>query len=170
MEKTLNLLIKAGKLKKIKRTGWLNKGISDCESVADHSYRLSVLVMLFSEKLSLNTSKLLKMALIHDLVEAETGDILSHEKNGFEEEKEIALELFSGVPEFYSLWEEFEKGETEEAIVLKQLDKLEMIIQSLEYKKEGHEGMEEFLENKKKITHPLLKEFLGEIERERNLK
>ena len=65
-----------GKLKKVKRTGWLVAGIKNPESVAEHSYRLAVLSMVLGKKFNLNTEKLIKMSLIHDLAEGEVGDLV----------------------------------------------------------------------------------------------
>ncbi|MEM5772607.1 MAG: HD domain-containing protein [Candidatus Aenigmatarchaeota archaeon] len=64
-----------GKLKKIERTGWVtNVGIENPESVAEHSFRSAVLCMIFSDIKKLDTEKMVRMALIHDLAEALIGD------------------------------------------------------------------------------------------------
>jgi putative hydrolase of HD superfamily len=66
-------------LKKVRRSGWMFKaGISSAESVADHSFSLSVMAMVFSDLKGLNTERAVKMAIIHDLAESITGDIIPH--------------------------------------------------------------------------------------------
>ena len=58
-------------LKKVQRKGWHDKvGITHPESVADHSYGTAIMAMIFSDNSgSLNTERIMKMALLHDLAE-----------------------------------------------------------------------------------------------------
>ena len=76
------------KLKTLKRKGWLLKKIPDAESVADHSFSTSVLVMIMAEKMKLDMEKCLKMSLVHDLAEAKIEDITPHD-NISDEEKNM---------------------------------------------------------------------------------
>ena len=57
----------AGKLKRIPRSGWVEVGVQQPESVADHTFRTSILCMIYSDLEGLDELKLLRMALIHDL-------------------------------------------------------------------------------------------------------
>jgi putative hydrolase of HD superfamily len=71
------LLTFAGRLKDLKRTGWLDRGVpaEAAESVADHTYRTTLLAWLAAATdLALDRDRILKLALIHDLAEAITGD------------------------------------------------------------------------------------------------
>ncbi len=134
-----------GKLKKLKRKGWIQRNIQDeIESVADHSFQLSILSMIIADKVGLNKDKLIKMSLIHDFPETIVGDITPYEKSAekkheaeFEAMKKICLLIDSD--EYLDLWLEFEEGKSEEAKFLKQLDKIEMIFQALEYELSGTE-------------------------------
>ena len=74
MENILKFLLQVGKLKKIKRTGWILRDVKNPESVAEHSFRLAIMAWVFGQKKNLNLEKLIKMALIHDLVEVLAGD------------------------------------------------------------------------------------------------
>jgi putative hydrolases of HD superfamily len=128
------------------------------ESVADHSWRLAILVLLFSDKLSqpFNTEKALKMALLHDLPEVIAGDMGPMEGDGtgnktyannpklkqdkFNFENDAAKNLFSMLPkdkakELYDLWVEYENRKCFEAKVVKAFDRLECSLQVLEYRK-----------------------------------
>lgn len=127
------------------------------ESVADHSWRLGMLVLMFSGKLSqkLDLEKALKLVLVHDLPEIITGDgspigedgtgettyafdpKKAHEKHVWE--KEAAKQLFAGLPEdvskeFYDLWLEYDLQSSYEAKVVKSLDKLEALLQVIQYR------------------------------------
>ena len=63
-------------LKTIPRQGWIEKlEIDHPESVADHSYTVSTMSMVLSDLEGLNTEKIIKMALLHDLSESIIGDI-----------------------------------------------------------------------------------------------
>lgn len=127
------------------------------ESVADHSWRLALLVALFVDKLSqpFNLEKGLKMALIHDLPEIIAGDVSplgtdgtgknthawdgDRAKEKHEKEVGAAKELFGRLPaeqgkELYTLWLENEENQTFEARVIKALDKLECVLQVFEYR------------------------------------
>src|SRR4029077_4261202 len=67
-------------LKKTPRKGWKDKiGIVHPESVADHSFSAAVMAMIFSDLQKLDTEKMLKMALLHDVSESITGDLTPEE-------------------------------------------------------------------------------------------
>ncbi len=71
------LVALAGRLKRLKRTGWLDRGVppAQAESVADHCYRTALLAWLAAASdPALDRDRVLKLALVHDLAEAITGD------------------------------------------------------------------------------------------------
>lgn len=129
-----------GKLKSIKRTGWLMHTIENPESVADHSYRTAVMAMVLGDHLKLNLLKLLKMSLIHDIAEITIGDITPRSGitrgEKIEKEKNALKQLIknlSNAEDYLSLWIEYEKQASPEAMLLKNIDKLEMLLQASEY-------------------------------------
>lgn len=143
-------------LKTTKRTGWVMSGVQNPESIADHMYRMSLMAMIasFSNE-SLDTNRCIKLALIHDLAEAKVGDITPH--CGVSDEEKYKLELGTmeqiqsmlgplGGDEILDLWKEYEEGSTTEAKLLKDLDKIEMILQAQEYEAEGssEKSLEQF--------------------------
>ena len=80
MENLVNFFHQVGKLKEIKRTGWVIRGIKNSESIADHIFRTSLMAwILGSEKNGLNIERVMKMALIHDLCEIYSGDITPYD-------------------------------------------------------------------------------------------
>jgi putative hydrolase of HD superfamily len=182
IKKIVELIHTAGELKKIKRTGWGYRGIKDGESVADHSYRTTIITMLLGKNLGLNEEKLLKISLIHDLAEAKVGDLVVDGKGpkyDTTKEKKHELEVkaikeilvgLSDYEEYLSLWNEYEDKSTPEARIVAEIDKLEMAFQAIEYEKEGRTKipLDEFLATAKKgITNPLLKQIIEELEKER---
>ena len=137
----LDFLSSAGKLKTIPRTGWIDSGVKDPESVADHSYRTAVAAMVLSDSLGLDSLKVLRMALLHDLAEAETGDITPMQKqdNHAMLENQTMKEILGVLPEslrdqYWGTWQEYQANETPESILAHDADKIEMLLQASEYK------------------------------------
>lgn len=146
-ENLIRLLHEAGKLKRTKRTGWVEAGVQDPESVADHSYRVALLSMLLSDQHGLDTLKAVRIALLHDLAEAVTGDLTPRQKTpGHEAEELKAFEgLVAGLPPrqrraYKAAMDEYAKGETGEAALVLAADRLEMVLQALEYCESGSEA------------------------------
>jgi putative hydrolases of HD superfamily len=140
----LRFFVRSGRLKTERRRGWIKKlGLSDAESVADHSYRTALMTMVISDSRGLDTGKALRLALLHDLPEAIAGDAMPEERSGKLKttiETRAMQELLKDVspevrPLYREAWLEFVSGRTEEAKLVRQLDKLEMAIQAWEYAK-----------------------------------
>ena len=151
----------SGILKRTQRTGWVDIGVCAPESVADHTFRMAILCMLYADRNNLDTSKMLKMALIHDLPEAIIGDLMPSQKNAKtkKDEKDAICEILSLLPEkqkaeYYAIWMEYQQGETKEAKAARQLDKIEMTLQAKEYEKMGHDkkSLERFVNSAQQFT------------------
>lgn len=161
-------------LKNIYRQGWIKNLLGKeyapkIESVADHSWSVSMLAISIIEKYKLNydITKCMKLSIIHELGEIYAGDftpndnITKEEKHKLEKEAiEKLLKTINFENDFLELWEEFESQKTEEAQFVRQLDKLECIMQASCY---GLDIL--YMENSKdNITLPYLKDILKEIE------
>jgi putative hydrolase of HD superfamily len=110
--------------------------------------------MVFSDTLGLDTSKVIKMCIIHDLAESITGDItpgeVSDKEKKFKENKAMKSILFS-LPlsiqiSYMNLWKEFLLNRSEEAQLVHNMDKLEMMLQAKEYSVQGYptKNLEQF--------------------------
>jgi len=167
MHKVLRLLQHAGKLKEIERKGWKRAGVEKPESVACHSYRVAFLAMLTGDILGMDTEKMIKMALLHDLAEAIIGDITPYEMEREEKERKeekVMKELLDGFDEYYRLWREYMEGKSEEAKIVQEIDKLEMILQAHEYASVYEkEKLMEFFEEEGNIKHPMLVSILKSL-------
>lgn len=135
------------KLKTIPRQGWINKlGIKYPESVADHCYSMATLAMIFSDLKKLDTEKIIKMTLLHDLAEAMTGDLTPDDTTKSKKEKmenQAMKKILDDLPKslktkYKKLWIEYQQNNTKEANLLHQIDKLEMALQAATYKKMGY--------------------------------
>lgn len=131
----LQILSAAEKLKCNTRHSWTSSGRH--ESVAEHSWRISLMAMLLTPEFpEADMDKVIRMCLIHDLGEAFTGDIPAFEKTDADTVKEDAAfaSWVQTLPdaareEFSALLAEMNALETQEAKIYKALDKMEAVIQ-----------------------------------------
>ncbi|KAF2656889.1 hypothetical protein K491DRAFT_777605 [Lophiostoma macrostomum CBS 122681] len=139
------------RLKTTKRAGWKRFGIEQCESISDHMYRMSILTLAAPKSLSskLDILKCCRMALIHDMAEALVGDItpvdpVSKEEKSRRESTTMdyicnnLLGKFNGGlngQEIREIWQEYEDSETLESHFVHDVDKMELILQMVEYER-----------------------------------
>ena len=132
-------------LKKLPRSGWKIKvGLENSESVAEHSYMMSVMSMVFSDMKSLNSEKVLKMSILHDWAESKIGDFMPDQiacDKKSELESYAMSEILESLPQkiqddYQNMWNEFLLRETPEAKLVHELDKLEMALQAKIYEKD----------------------------------
>jgi putative hydrolase of HD superfamily len=162
-------------LKKIPRQGWIDKlSISNPESVADHTFSMAMMGMIFSDLENYNTEKILKIILLHDLAESITGD-MTHEQISKEEkiglENKVIKKILNNLPltlqkKYSILWKEYQLNNSKEAKIVHQLDKLEMALQAKIYSNEGHskEKLNSFFNSaKNEIKDPKLSKLFRKI-------
>ena len=120
----VRFFVRSGRLKAERRRGWVKKlGLTNPESVADHSYRTALMTMVISDSRGLDTGRALRLALLHDLPEAVVGDAMPEERSGKRKtavETEAMEELLSKLPPdlrslYRDAWLEFVEGTSEEA-------------------------------------------------------
>ncbi len=151
---SLDFFSEAGKLKEVPRTGWRIYNVASPETVSGHSYRLALMALHYCRQ---NTLRCVGMALVHDLPEVITGDIAVRNKKEDQRvtdgekkalERKAAEKLFASQPEMLSLWEEYVENKTPESKLIHDLDKVEMVLQALEYTEQGRapEDLEEFFQ------------------------
>ena len=75
MEGLLKFLTEVGKLKRVRRTGWVVREVPDPEAVSGHMYRMSVIAMVTKLPQNVDRNKCVKMCLVHDMAECVVGDI-----------------------------------------------------------------------------------------------
>jgi putative hydrolases of HD superfamily len=150
-----------GILKRTPRTGWIDVGIYEPESVADHTFRTAILCMLYADIEGLDVLKMIRLALIHDLPESMVGDLTPKQKTEETKQKEtISINhILNLLPiqqreTYLAVWNEYKEGITKEAKAVLQLEKIEMAIQAKEYKSFGasNKSLERFIKSAKKVT------------------
>lgn len=181
----IGLALAVGALKKIYRQGWALKGIREPESVADHSFLTAFLSIIISKgEKTLDQTKLVKMALIHELGEVMIGDVvyehgekiispLVNKHRGERNAVRAILKNIENNQEYIDLWEEWVDQKTPESKFLKKVEKIEMAIQAYEYERSGYDSelFSEFWENAwKYIRGSELESLLQELETMRKKK
>jgi putative hydrolase of HD superfamily len=137
-------------LKKICRKTLLMDG-TRCENDAEHSWHLAVMAMLLCEYSAqhIDLLRVMKMVLIHDIVEIDAGDTYCYDCEGNvdkrEREEKAAERLFSILPadqaaELRALWEEFEECKTPEARFAASLDRFQPLLHN--YRTQGRSWKE----------------------------
>ena len=165
----------AANLKEIQRQGWIDKlNMKNPESVADHTFSMAIMGMVLSDSNNYDTEKILKMILLHDLAESVTGDITPEQKPKQEKinlENNVFEEIIKNLPsnlnkQYCSLWSEYLKNESKEAVFVHQIDKLEMALQAEMYLQKNvlKEHLKPFFDSaKKEITDPNLLTILNQL-------
>ena len=140
-QKIIKFLKEMDKLKSINRVIDLLHS-NRRESTAEHSWHLAMMIITLKDELpeELNYSKMLEIALTHDLVEIYAGDTFTFDKKAREGKKEreekAADQLFKILPEdleqkFHKLFQEYEARKTKEAQIVYSLDKIHPVMQNL---------------------------------------
>lgn len=162
-------------LKRLARQGWVVRGVPDPESVADHSYGVALLTLVFAREFELDVGVALSMALLHDLAESIVGDIIPSDgvpaETKLRQETEATKTILAGLEsgsELYELWCDFEHERTPEGRLVKQLDRLEMAFQALAYEQDTGLPLDDFYPwVRERITDPRLTTVLDGIENRR---
>ena len=158
----IDLFIETGTLKRLPRTGWAMRGVPHVESIAEHSFGVGLMALILAQSLNgakafglpaLDVEKVLVMALLHDLAEVRLTDLpatavrlIPREVKSRAEALAMA-EILAPLPETAHLaaqWQEFEDQTSPEGRLVRDADKLEMMVQCLRYEQAGSNGLDEF--------------------------
>ncbi|OTF03063.1 HD domain-containing protein [Halorubrum sp. SD612] len=138
-------------LKDERRTGWQLRGVDEPESVAAHSWGVAYLVLAlgdrFREELpDVDLDRALRLAVVHDAAEAETGDAATRADSTADAvdreakeaaEREAMRDLAGPLPErVRDAWEAYEARDSPEAVLVKDCDLLDVCLQALLYERD----------------------------------
>lgn len=138
LKKQMEFILEIDKLKRITRQTLISDG-SRPENDTEHSWHLAMMAMLLSEYANkpVDVLKVMKMVLIHDVIEIDAGDTYAYDEAGNktkrEREVKAADRIFNILPEdqgkeMRALWDEFEEARTEEALFALALDKIQPLM------------------------------------------
>lgn len=145
-EQQMRFLVEIDQMKNVLRQTLLADG-SRRESDAEHSWHLAMYAMLLSEYAPepVDISRVVRMVLVHDLIEIYAGDTFCYDKEGNRDkaarEAAAADRLYALLPadqegEYRALWEEFDRMDTPDSRFAAALDRVQPIINN--YLTEGH--------------------------------
>ncbi|XXF77141.1 HD domain-containing protein [Myxococcaceae bacterium GXIMD 01537] len=172
----VTLYFEFNQLKQLYRQGWLRVGVprERCESVAEHSFGVALLCLFLADTYfpEADAAKVVRLALLHDLGEARVGDLTPHDGVAVEDkharERRAVEQLLGGLPrgaEYVALWEEYERGGSFEARLVRQVDRLEMGLQALVYEHQGFGDLSQFFQSvERALEAPPLRAVLAELE------
>lgn len=160
LEKQIRFIIEIDRLKTIQRRTYLINEHRN-ENTAEHSWHIAVMAMILAEysNESIDLAKVLKMALIHDIVEIDAGDTFVYDTVGSldkaDRERVAADRIFNILPadqagEMRALWDEFETRETAEAKFAATMDRF--IPQLHNYHTEGGSWKEHAITHDRVVT------------------
>ncbi len=153
-ENIIKFFFEAGSLKRIKRSGWWLEGIKDPETVAEHTYRTAIIGYVLAKMEKTDVDKVVKMCLFHDMPECRINDVPRSAIKYLNKdpiEKEVVKDQAAMLPQeigndFASIFNEMDEMKTKEAIVAKDADRLELLVQAKEYVDLGYDGCRYWLE------------------------
>jgi putative hydrolase of HD superfamily len=162
LDKVLQFMLKADRLKEVDRAGWLIAKVKNPEHDGDHSYGTAVLSYLIAKRMGLDAERCAVMGLFHDINEAITGDIATRYdktlmtvppeiKRKMERRNELKLAAIltgGGKTALREVLDEYHAQRTAEAKLVKQVDKLDYIVQMMLYSKKikSDKTVEEFFD------------------------
>ncbi|KAI3392933.1 hypothetical protein diail_4982 [Diaporthe ilicicola] len=177
------------RLKTTKREGWRRFGIARGESIADHMYRMAMISMLAPPSLRarIDADKCTRMCLVHDMAESLVGDITPVEGVSKPEKSRreadtmdyLTRNLLRGLwggsagaaagDEIRALWQEYEDSETLDSHFVHDIDKVELLLQMVEYEKRGERKLDlgEFAYVATRLALDETKEWARDILKER---
>lgn len=156
IESLLKTLLHGNQLKRTVRTGWVQRGVPNPESVAAHSYGVAFIALVLAGRVDgpIDLGRLLAMAVLHDLPEGVTTDIptpawrhLPPGSKGVVERQvmEMIMAGWDVTGGLMALWDELHALETAEARLVHDADKLDMFLQALVYQEQtGNQKLQEF--------------------------
>jgi putative hydrolase of HD superfamily len=141
-----SFLFEMGHLKRVPRAGWLLLGVPSPETIAEHSIRVGMVGMALAAIEGADVGHTAAMCLLHDAHETRIGDVPSVGRAYVTTAapEAISAHQTSAMPDaaakaFQELTAEFEAGQTIEAQVARDADKLETLLQAVEYQAQGHD-------------------------------
>ncbi len=141
LSKQFDFLTEVDKLKSVLRANTLC-GASRRENSGEHSWHIALYAMILAEHANrpIQIERVMKMLLIHDLVEIDVGDVPihgNHDTSVLEQRERAAADRIFGLlpadqrDTYRDLWHEFEAAETDDAIFAKSIDRVQPVVSNL---------------------------------------
>ncbi|PYC72353.1 HAD family hydrolase [Streptomyces tateyamensis] len=149
-----HFLFEAGTLKQARRTGWWMAGVRDPESVAEHAWRTSLIASIIAKLEGADPAQAALMAVWHDTQETRTGDVnyLGKKYSTGADPRAVTADQTSGMPDVLAeairtIVAQYEDKQTPEALCARDADKLECLLQGIEYRAQGYTNAQRWIDN-----------------------
>jgi putative hydrolase of HD superfamily len=150
---TTGFLLEMGMLKRAKRSGWWIAGVKDPETIAEHSFRTALVGAVLAMMEGADPAKVALMCVFHDTQETRIGDIphigrryldaASNEAVTADQVSAAHPAVATGVQRIV---EEYEHGSALEVIVAHDADKLDCLLQAVEYREQGYQNVQGWID------------------------
>ncbi|MFI2026870.1 HD family hydrolase [Streptomyces buecherae] len=151
---SVSYLMEMGALKRGKRSGWWIAGVKDPETIAEHSFRVAVVGAVLAMMEGADPAKVALLCTFHDTQETRVGDIpwvgrryLTAAKNEDVTRDQLAEAHPAVAAGIQAVVDEYEHGDSLEVLVAHDADKLECMIQGLEYLEQGYSNAREWVDS-----------------------
>ncbi|MFJ4674960.1 HD family hydrolase [Kitasatospora sp. NPDC088783] len=151
---TAGYLFETGMLKRAKRSGWWIVGVKDPETIAEHSFRTGIIGAVLAMMEGADPAKVALLCLFHDTQETRVSDIphigrryltaASNERVTADQVSAAHPAVVAGVQ---AIVEEYENAESLEVTVAHDADKLECLIQAVEYREQGYQNVQPWIDS-----------------------
>lgn len=155
IEDIAKYLYEIGQLKRVKRSGWWIAGIRDPESVAEHAFRTAIIGYVLAQLEGADAEKTALMCLVHDNHEARLND-LHRIGRRYVPWQGVAAAAFTeqaarlpsdAAAPLVALLTSFEAGDSREAVLARDADQLECLLQAREYQAQGFSDVDDWIQS-----------------------
>jgi 5'-deoxynucleotidase YfbR-like HD superfamily hydrolase len=153
LERLTGYLYEMGLLKRYKRTGWFVLGVGDPESIADHSFRAAIIATALAALEGANPERAALLSLFHDSQESRLTDLpyLSKPYVTKAPNEEVTAEQTRGLPDEVvrvvdGAVGEYEEHASPEARCAHDADKLDCLLQAMEYREHGYRNVQPWID------------------------
>ena len=151
---SVGYLMEMGALKRGKRTGWWIAGVKDPETIAEHSFRTAVIGAVLAMMEGADPARVALLCTFHDTQETRVGDIpwvgrryITASKNEDVTADQVADAHPAVASGIRAVVDEYENGDSLEVVVAHDADRLECMIQGLEYLEQGYRNAQEWVDS-----------------------
>ncbi|MFF3856705.1 HD family hydrolase [Micromonospora sp. NPDC002575] len=150
----MRFIFEAGVLKRAARTGWWFAGVKHPETIAEHSHRTALVGMILAAMEGADPARVTMLCVLHDTQETRTTDLPHIAKRYLSATSNAAItaDQVAGCPPavidtITAAVTEYEAGETLDAIVARDADKLECLVQAVEYRHQGIDNVQRWIDS-----------------------
>lgn len=156
IDKDIDFLFEMGNIRLIERM-WKRFLRDDFANLAEHHFRMFWIAMVVAaHEKNVDTGKIAKLVLVHDIAESRTGDVDYLARQYVERNEKLAIEdMLAGTSlekEFYALWQEYEDRKTMEARIAKDADNLDVDFELAEQAARGSMLKKHWQENREFVA------------------